>query len=395
MKRILVLGAPIFQIEVIQKAKEMGHYVGAVDINEDAPALPYADERFICSIRDYDGVLKIAREFHPDGILIGANDTAVVTAARVCEALGLPGHTVETAINATDKVKMLEAFERSDVSHPRFQVVRKQNIGHFEMRIPYPVISKPTDSAGSRGVCVVRTEEELYSAAAYSSKAGLSGDILIEEYMAGPEVSVEVIVVDGIPHILQITDKITSGEPYFIEIGHSQPSALEDSIKERIKELASKAVIAVGLKNSPAHVEIKITEDGPKMVELGARLGGGYLTSYLIDTSVSGINMTESAVKLALGMKPDVEKYHNSGVCAGIRCILAKEGTIKAIRGVEEARKMPGAIKIRIMGKVGQRYSGAKSNSGRMGYVVCRGATTKEALDRCQKALDVIKIEWE
>lgn len=267
MSRILVLGAPIFQIEVIKKAKEMGNYVGAIDINEDAPAFPYADEFFVCSIRDYEGVLKIAKAFKPDGILIGACDTSVVTGAKVCKDLGLPGHTIDAAIKSTDKVKMLEAFKENDVAHPMFQVINKENISDFKNTVPYPLITKPTDSAGGRGVCIVHNENELRDAVEFSSNAGQSGDVLIEEYMKGPEVSVEVIVVDGLPHVLQITDKITSGEPHFFEIGHSQPSTLSLKIKESISELASKAVKAVGLKNSPAHVEIIITERGPKMVE--------------------------------------------------------------------------------------------------------------------------------
>lgn len=123
MKRVLVLGAPVFQIEVIKKAKEMGFYVGVVDINENAPAFSYADETFVCSIRDYEGVLHIARDFRPDGILIGACDTSVVTGARVCNALGLPGHTIDAAVNSTDKVKMLEVFEKFGVAHPQFQVI--------------------------------------------------------------------------------------------------------------------------------------------------------------------------------------------------------------------------------------------------------------------------------
>ena len=125
MKKVLFLGAPIFQIPIVQKAKQMGLYVGIVDINVDAPAFPYADESFVCSIRDNESVLNIAKSFKPDGIVIGACDTSVVTAAYVCQELNLPGHTIEAALNSTDKVKMLEAFEAHNVSHPLFQVASK------------------------------------------------------------------------------------------------------------------------------------------------------------------------------------------------------------------------------------------------------------------------------
>lgn len=389
-KRVLFLGAPIFQIPVVQKAKEMGLFVGIVDINKDAPAFPYADEVFVCSIRDVDAVLKIAKDFKPDGIVIGACDTSVVTGAYVCQALNLPGHTVTAANYSTDKVKMLEAFEANDVSHPCFQVVKKDEIDSFFIKIPYPVITKPVDSAGGRGVSIVHNDKELKNAALYSSKAGLTGDILIEEYMSGPEVSVEVLIVDGEPYILQITDKITSGEPNFFEVGHAQPSALPHNVKKSVKELASKAVLAVGLVNSPAHVEIIITDVGPKMVELGARLGGDCITTYLIDNSITGINMAQAAIELALGIKPDVSDYSDSGVCVGVRFIPTKEGMLKEIQGIEQVKNMENVIKTEVIGEIGKYYHKATDDSTRFGYVVCKGKTTDDALYQCQKVINVL-----
>ena len=391
-KRVLFLGAPIFQAPIVQKAKKMGLYVGIVDINSNAPAFPYADERFVCSIRDKEEVLRIAQGFKPDGIMIGACDTSVVTGAYICNALNLPGNTLDAAVNSTDKVKMLEAFQRAGVAHPFYQVVKKKDIDSFSMDLPYPVISKPIDSAGGRGIQIIHGSEMLKKSTLFSSMAGNSGDILIEEYMKGTEVSVEVLVVDGKPHVLQITDKITSGEPYFFEIGHSQPSVLPSEVKEKIKDLASRAVLAVGLKNSAAHVEIMVTEQGPKMVELGARLGGDCITTYLIDTSVSGIDMAQAAIEMSLGITPDVNNYKNSGKCAGIRFIPAEEGTLKEIRGLEEAEKTDNLIKIEITGVIGKKYSKATDDSARFGYVICEGTTTEEALGRCAKVMEKIKF---
>ena len=395
MKKVLILGAPVFQIPVIQKAKEMGLYVGVVDIDREAPALCYADEQFICSIRDKDAVLRIAKAFAPDGIVIGACDTAVVTGAYICNQLNLPGNTLDTAIKATDKVKMLEAFHEHGVAHPYFQVVKKMDIEKISTDFPYPVISKPIDSAGGRGISIIHHETELRQAALFSSKAGISGDILIEEYMKGPEVSVEVIVVEGTPYILQITDKITSGEPNFYEIGHSQPSALEQEIKEQIRILAAKAVLAVGLFNSPAHVEIKVTEEGVKLVELGARLGGDCITTHLLETSVTGINMAQIAIELALGVKPEISHYTDSGVSVGIRFIPSHKGILKSISGIEDARNSEGVIELVIIGKVDSLYSEATDDSARFGYVICKGASAEEAQQRCLKAIKKLHFEMQ
>ena len=394
MKRILILGAPIFQIPVVQKAKEMGLWVGIVDINADAPAFAYADECFTCSIRDVDGVLAIAKKFKPDGIVIGACDTSVVTGARVCKELGLPGNTVEAALNSTDKGKMIQAFEAHGVAHPFFRIVKKEEIANFSVTLPYPIISKPVDSAGSRGIRIIHEESELRDALLFSSQAGLSGNIIVEEYMRGPEVSVEVLVTGGVPHVLQITDKITSGEPFFYETGHSQPSALPEDTKRKIRDLASAAVLAVGLTDSTAHVEIKVTDEGPKMVELGSRLGGDYITSYLLENSVYGISLTRSAIELALGLTPDASRYYDCGSVA-VRFIPAKKGVIKAIYGVDDVKKDSDVIAFDIIGKIGERYSDAASNSARFGAVVCRGTTTRDALEHCQRIIDHIFFEME
>jgi len=392
VKRLLILGAPVFQIEVIQKARQIGCHVGVVDINPDAPAFPYADEFFIASITDAEKILEIAKTFRPDGIIAGACDTAVLTVSKICGKLNLAGISSETALNATDKVRMLGAFARAGVAHPRYFVVRKDELDDAKIEMHYPLISKPVDSAGGRGVKIVHKEDELREAMRYSSAAGKSGDVLLEEYMKGPEVSVEVVVADGIPYVAQVTDKITSGEPNFFEVGHSQPSALKEETKEEIKALAKASVLAVGINNSPAHVEIIVTENGPKMVELGARLGSDCITSYLTDTSVSGISMMESAIKLALGEKPEIGTIRDSGTASAVRFIPAREGTICSIGGLDAAQQCPGVVHAVVMGRVGRHYERATDDSARFGYVVCKGKTTGEALMMCDAAMEKIHI---
>lgn len=394
MKKILILGAPLFQIPVVKKAKEMGLEVGIVDINPQAPALKFADTVFVASIRDKNGILEIAKNYKPNGIVIGACDTSVTTAAYVCNKLGLPCYSEETALKSTNKLEMLYAFEKYAVDHPKFQLVRKNDLRNFKMQIPYPAISKPINSSGGRGIFFIKDEKQLQEAVAYSSD-GYAGDILVEEYMEGNEVSVEVIVLESIPYVLQITDKITSGKPNFYEIGHSQPSRLPDEIKIRVSNLAKRAVTACGINNSPAHVEIKITEDGPKMVELGARLGGDWITSFLINTSVSGINMTETAIRLALGEKIEKPQFHNSGKSVAVRFLCGKSGKVKEIIGFDYIKVIPGIITADILIHPGDKIAKSENNATRYGYIVAEGESTEQALSICEQALNQIKIIYE
>lgn len=392
MKRILFLGAPVFQIPIIEKAKELGLYVGIVDINENAKAFPYADETFVCSIKDKDAVLKIAQEFGPDGVICGACDTSVLVGAYVCEQLGLVGNSVEAAFKSTNKYAMIHAFEKNGVPHPDYRFIKKDDIESAEITMPFPVISKPVDSAGSRGIHKINNEAELRDALRESSEAGTSGDVLVEEFVDGPEVSVEVLVISGIPQILQITDKITSGPPHFYETGHSQPSDLPKDYQTAIKEATCLAVKAVGLYNTPAHVEMKVSKGGVKLIELGARMGGDSITTYLINNSIIGVNMSEAAIKLSLGEKFELGDYANSGKTVCVRFIPSASGTVKEILGLEKASRMAGIIRTEIWCKVGEKCDEANSNAERFGFVLAEGACREEALRNCESAIKEIKI---
>lgn len=389
-RRLLLLGAPVFQKPVVLKAQEMGLLVGVADINADAPAASCADVFFQGSIKDFDAMLAIVRRFKPDAILSGACDTSVVTVARLCEELGLPGNSVESAINSTDKVAMLEAFARAGVAAPEYRVVRSGNVDDSDLVIPFPVITKPTDSAGGRGINVAYSAGELAAAIEGSSRAGASGDVLVEEFMEGKEVSVEVVVADGVPHVLQVTDKITSGAPHYFEIGHSQPAELSGPDRAAVSDLASRAVLSVGLTNSAAHVEVMLTSDGPKMVELGARVGGDWITSYLIDNSVSGINMVETMIRLAFGETIKDWDYRDSGFSVATKFMPSCEGVLEEISGVDAARRIPGVIHIEITGKIGCRYETAVDDSSRFASVVAKGETREKALAACDSALQMI-----
>ena len=161
---------------------------------------------------------KAVGDFHADGIITLCTDMPMRALAHACETAGLIGLDYESAVRSTDKAEMIHAFEDYEIAHPKYTVWRKG--AAIPVNLTYPVITKPTDNSGSRGIMIVRKPRELENAIRYSSANGRNGDIIIEEYMHGPEVSVEIMVIDSVPHVLQITDKLTTGAPHFVEIGH-------------------------------------------------------------------------------------------------------------------------------------------------------------------------------
>nr|AHF26204.1 biotin carboxylase [uncultured bacterium Contigcl_1787] len=261
MKKLLIIGASLLQLPAIKKAKELGYYVAVIDYDPNAIGIKYADEYYNVSTIDIDGVVKTAEEFKPDGIMTLATDMPMRSIAAACEKLGLSGITMDTAIKSTDKGEMIKAFNKHNVEHPWFYIAENNKaLNEIIDRITYPCIMKPTDNSGSRGVVLLHNKAELEKEYEYSHTSSRSGAVIIEEYLTGPEVSVEVIVYKGVPHVLQITDKLTTGAPHFVEMGHSQPSQLPSDVKNQIIDLASRAVLAVGIENGPAHVEMIVTE---------------------------------------------------------------------------------------------------------------------------------------
>lgn len=390
MKKILIIGASILQLPAIKKAKEAGYYTIVADFNPEAIGIQYADEYHNVSTIDENGITVLAERVKPDGIMTLATDLPMRALAVATSKLGLPGISYDTAIKATDKGEMIKAFEASNVEHPWFFILRSEDdLKHMLPSLSYPCVIKPTDNAGNRGVSYAKDEAELISLYGYSHENSHSGDVIIEEYMEGQEVSVEIIVYHGEVHILAVTDKLTQGKPYFVEIGHSEQSQLGEENVAKIKDLATRAVKAIGIDNSPAHVEIMLTKDGPKMVELGARMGGGCITTHLVPLS-TGIDMIKSVMDMAMGQAPDVAPKYDKG--SALRHIVGLEGEIVSIDGLEEARTYLGVTEVTMLKGVGDKVGYFKNGADRIGYVIAHGSNAADAVRICEEALKKIHI---
>lgn len=397
MKKIMILGASILQVPAIEKAIDMGLEVIAVDIDSNALGFKIPDvKKEIISTIDIESVMSAAKKHNIDAIMTLASDMPIMTVAKVSKKLGLVGVDLDTAIKATNKSKMRESLKSFGVPVPLFYKVDSLDkcikaVNKIKDK-GYKCILKPADNSGSRGIVLLPdfNEKTINIAYNYSKNNSRNKIVMVEEFMEGPEVSVETISVDGKCNIIQITDKITTGAPYFVEMGHSQPSQLPDSIIDKIKEITIAANKAIGIISGPSHTEIKITQNGPKIVEIGARLGGDNITTHLTPLS-TGVDMVESCIKIALGEKPDIRiKYDKA---SAIRYFDQSHGRIKSIRGVEEASKLPGIIQISIIHGKDHIINGIKSSSDRVGFVIGQADECKGAISTVIKALSLIKID--
>lgn len=379
----------MLQLPAIKRAKELGHYVAVADYNPNAIGIPYADKYYNASTIDIEAICRVAEEFKPDGIMTLATDMPMRSIAVATTKLGLPGISLETAIKATDKGEMIKAFKSHNVPSPWYYIV-SDRVELEGLDISFPCIIKPTDNAGSRGVCLVNSQEELTSAFEYSQNESRGGSVIVEEYLVGPEVSVEVMVIDGEPHILAVTDKLTTGAPHFVEMGHCQQSQLPEDIISQINDVAKQAVRSVGINCGPAHVEMMVTKEGPKMIELGARMGGDCITTHLVPLS-TGIDMIKATIDVCLGKTPDVAPKFDKG--SAIRFFDVLPGKITAIYGVDEARKKEGVQEITLTKGIGEEVTEIHSSLDRVGYVIAQGANVEHAIWICEDIVKNISIE--
>lgn len=388
-KKIIIVGASTLQIPMIKKAKELGYKVGVVDYNPNAPGIEHADRYFNVSTIDPEGVCRATKEFKADGITTVGTDVPMRAIAYTCSTLGLIGITEDTAYNATDKARMIKKFEKFNVPHPWYYVVACNDYKELKYKLSFPCICKPIDNSASRGVIVINDERELKDGMIYSSSNGRSGTVLIEQLLVGSEISVEAFVIDGMTHILAITDKLTTGPPHFVEMGHSQPSKFRNLLEKEILKVSSKAISAMGIKNGPAHVEMMITNNGPVLIEIGARLGGDYITTDLVPLS-TGIDMLAATIQLTCGEIPDITRKYSKA--SSIRYMKTNCGIIKSIKGVEHALKVEGVKKIEILKSIGEKAPEICNSIDRIGYVIAQGDTVQEAESACSMALKDVKI---
>ncbi len=388
-KRIMIVGASAWQVPMICRAKDLGFMVGVVDYNHNAVGIKFADKYYNASTVDPEGVYGATKKFCADGITTVATDMPMRAIAYTCERLGLIGIDFDTAIKATNKAEMIQAFRDKNVPHPWFYVVKVGELDKYKNKLTYPCICKPVDNAASRGVIQVNTKHDIEAAVKYSSSESKARDVIIEQLLVGSEISVEAFAIDGQIYVLAITDKITTGAPYYVEMGHSQPSKFNGHEKEQIEEATADAMKAVGIKNGPAHVEMMVTTNGPILIELGARLGGDFITTDLVPLS-TGIDMLGATIQAACGEKVNLE----SKICkaSAIRYKKTGIGSLVSVRGLEEANLIEGVHRAALLKSIGDEVTDIHNSLDRIGYAIAQAGSVKEAFAICDKALRIIDV---
>ncbi len=302
------------QIPAIEIAHKNEWIPFVVDANPEAPGLKRVDYFSLVDLKDKEGLLKAAKEFQKkfrlDGVFTVGTDFST-SVAYVADNLKLPSIGYEVALNATIKSRMRRCFETAHLASPPYcEISQEEDLDAIQLS--YPLVLKPVDSMGARGVKLVRTPEEAKRHLNEAIRFSRSSRAIIEEYLPGREFSLDAVVTpEGEITICGLAERDIQFEPYFIEMGHTMPATLEPEEREEIETLFCRGIEALGIRGGAAKGDIRFSKKKAYITEIAGRLSGGYMSGWTFPLS-SGSSSIFWAMQLALGLTPKIEslKHH-------------------------------------------------------------------------------------
>ena len=323
MRKLAIIGASYLQMPLIETAKNMGFETHVFAWKDNAPGETAADVFYPISIVETEEILSVCRSIGICGICSIASDLAMKTVSAVAAALGLPGNSTEAAEHAMDKHQMRTLFALHGDPSPRSILVETaEDLAGSDPA--FPLIVKPLDRSGSRGITKIYAANELPAAIEAAKAAGFQKKALVEEYAEGKEYSAEGISVNGRHRLLAVTEKFTTGSPHFIETGHLEPAGLTRAQYQEVESVVSHALDSLGLTTGASHSEFKIRTDGSiVLIEIGGRMGGDLIGSSLVPLT-TGIDYVKAVIQCAVGEPVDLQAKDHAGA-AGVRFLLNEE----------------------------------------------------------------------
>jgi biotin carboxylase len=381
--RLLVLGAGPAQLGLLEAAQARGVWTAVVDRDPAAPGFRLAGRRCILSTEDEPAIERLVGALEIDGIVSPGTDWPVAVAARIARRAGLP-HPIapETAVLATNKLRQRERLDEAGVPQPRSWVVG----GGDELPdVQGPVVVKAPDRQGQKGLTLVTDLAELPGAVETARGAARNGLALVEELVDGPEVTVVGWSADGVFTPLMVTDRLTADPPAFgVALAHVWPSAVPGA---GAAETAGAAVAALGIADGPSYTQLRVGPDGPQVIEVAARLGGGH-DAELVE-AVTGIDLNGLAIDGALG---DARVPGGDGQLVGggvTRFLVAPAGILES---VDVPEGLEGIRRIRVYREPGYVFTPLRRGADRAGAVLAVGDSRAQALARADAAADRVRF---
>ena len=383
----------------ITAARELGFFTVAVDGSSRAVHAGSADSFEQIDLKDREGLEAFARRLQSSpgglgGIMTAGTDFSA-SVAWTAQRLGLPGIPYETALNASDKGRMRRLFREAGLPSPDFSIVSADDDPEsFPLPAGFPLVVKPVDNMGGRGCRRVDCRAEFAEATAEAVAFSRSGRAIVEAYMEGPEFSVDAIVYKGEITICGLADRHIFFPPFFIEMGHTMPTAFPKEQQREVLETFTAAVRALGIADGDnvgaAKGDIKLTAKGAMIGEIAARLSGGYMSGWTYPYS-SGVNPARAAVLAAMGRKPDMLSPAKTWTSAE-RAFISIPGTVMSVNGTQAAGKIPGVQDLFLRIQNGAKVGFPENNVSKCGNTVSAAPDRETAIAAAESAARAVLI---
>lgn len=372
-KTLLIFGGGFLQLSLIERCKALHVKSVVIDPFESAPGQEIADHFDVIGGQDFDATCAAVTKYKVDGIITSATDKPLVMMARIAAHFQLPFYSADTAENCTDKRLMKSIFQANNIPCASGYLIEKSNdISN------YPVIIKPLDNSGSRGVFYCENADTADALIASSLKHTKGTQLLAENFIGGKEYSVESLHFNGTSEVIQITEKRTTPFPTNVEVGHITPAELSDAMENAVIELIASIHTAFDFDHCAAHTEIKIQNDKITVIETSPRLGGDFITSDLVPLS-TGINMEDLLISIALGKPPIIPNKQKQS--AGAFFFLFESGRrLKKLPTLEALNATESLIKFAITVEENEHVSSVESSLDRHGYFILQTSDRKTLL---------------
>lgn len=390
MKKLLVIGAGFLQDFVICKAKSMGYETITVDADPAAIGFRHADKYRVINIVDEQACLEYAKEEKIDGVLTAATDYGVLTASYIAEKMCLPGLNYEVAKLIKNKYKVRKCLyeHQVDDTEQAYEVDADTDLNVLGKKIVFPVMVKPCDGSGSRGASRVDSVEEFSLACHNAMSASITRRAEVESFIEGKEYGAESLIVNGEIHVLGIMRKWMTKPPYYAELGHAIPNDLPSAVEQHALHCVEHAIKALGINSGSVNMDMLITEEGKvHIVDIGARMGGNMIGPCVIPYG-TGIDYMANMIRCAVDDEIDLSPTEKYAVAT--RLLAFDAGVVKQLPDFKALEQAYG-IEIYHHLQVGQNVNEYHTNIDGCGYIVARGTTIDEAINKAETVLGLIK----
>lgn len=393
-KHVLAIGG---RNSTVDKLEKLGLRFSMVQIPGWVDERQYTSaERFaVLDYEDLDELLALCQRWHrmdPFDAVVTFTEYGLENTSRCAIDLGIAGDNLAAVLVTRDKSKTRALLDEHGLSPVRHRVCQSiEDAREFLASSGgEPIVLKPYDGGLSEGVFIVETEAVLAQRWDQSSTVR-PGPVLAEEFLIGPEFSVESLSVDGVHEIVMITEKVTTPLPRFIELGHQMPARLSTDDRSQVVHLITTFLDLVGQRTAPAHTEIRLTRTGPKLIESQTRVGGDQI--WEMCEIVSGVDMMAEAIAAVAGVAPP--QRVPVAAAAAIRFFGYENMCVLDVAGMHRAERARGVVRVQCDLAAGQELGPILSSYDRQGYVLAVGENTADAISNAESARDLVEVQWE